>query len=46
MPNHPAEGYSVKIHDQNKVVVQVFIRKNGRLLPPSDPAIDDVLEDL
>jgi len=37
-------GVQVKIHDQNQVVVQLFIRKNGRLLAPSDPAIDDVLE--
>ena len=31
-------------HDQNTVEVQVFIRKNGRLLPPESPEIDDVLE--
>jgi hypothetical protein len=37
-------GIQVRTHDQNQVEVQVFIRKNGRLLPPSDPAIDDVLE--
>ncbi len=37
-------GVQVSTHDQNKVVVQLFIRKNGRLLPPSDPAIDDVLD--
>lgn len=31
-------------HDQKTVVVNVFIRKNGRLLPPESPMIDDVLE--
>jgi len=38
-------GIEVKTHDQNKVVVQAFIRKNGRILSPSDPAVEDVLED-
>jgi hypothetical protein len=37
-------GVQVRSHDQNQVEVQVFIRKNGRLLSPSDPDIDDVLE--
>jgi hypothetical protein len=37
-------GVEVRTHDQNQVEVQVFIRKNGKLLSPSDPAIDDVLE--
>jgi Toastrack DUF4097 len=37
-------GVEVRIHDQKKVVVQIFVRKNGRLLSPSDPAVDDVLE--
>jgi hypothetical protein len=37
-------GVQVRTHDQNQVEVQVFIRKNGRLLSPSDPDIDDVLE--
>ena len=36
-------GVQVRSHDQNQVEVQVFIRKNGRLLSPSDPDIDDVL---
>ncbi len=35
----------VKTHDKNEVEVQVFIRKNGRVLSPSDRSIDDVLED-
>ncbi len=37
-------GIVVRTHDQHEVIVQVFIRKNGRLLSPSDPEIDDVLE--
>ena len=37
-------GICITGHDQNKVVVQVFIRKNGRLLPPESPSIEDVLE--
>ena len=37
-------GIRVMSHDQDKVIVQVFIRKNGKLLPPSSPQIDDVLE--
>jgi hypothetical protein len=38
-------GIEVKSHNQQKVVVQAFIRKNGKLLSPSDPSVDDVLED-
>lgn len=37
-------GVVVKTHDQNKVVVELFVRKNGRYLSPSDPDVDDVLE--
>ncbi len=37
-------GVVVKTHDQNKVVVELFVRKNGRQLSPSDPDVDDVLE--
>jgi hypothetical protein len=37
-------GICIKSHDQNTVVVHVFIRKNGRLLPPESPMIDDVLK--
>ncbi len=36
-------GVQVRTHDQNKVVVELYIRKNGKLLSPSDPAVDDVL---
>ena len=34
----------VKNHDQAKVEIQVFIRKNGKILAPSDRKVDDVLE--
>ncbi len=37
-------GIVVKTHDQKTVVVDVFVRKNGRILSPSDPAVDDVLD--
>jgi hypothetical protein len=38
-------GIEVRTHDQQKVVVQAFIRKNGRILSPSDPVVADVLKD-
>lgn len=38
-------GIEVKTHDQQKVVVQAFVRKNGKLLDPSDPKVADVLKD-
>ncbi|MGV8093710.1 MAG: DUF4097 domain-containing protein [Mangrovibacterium sp.] len=38
-------GIEVRTHDQQKVIVQVFIRKNGRILSPSDPLVADVLKD-
>lgn len=38
-------GIKVQTHDQKKVVVNVFIRKNGNLLGPSDPLVEEVLED-
>ncbi len=37
-------GIKVKIHDQSKVEIQVFIRRNGQILSPSDPLVADVLE--
>ena len=37
-------GVKVSTHEQNKVVIQLFIRKNGRMLAPSDPEINDVLD--
>lgn len=38
-------GIEVKGNDQRKVIVEVFIRKNGKVLAPSDPMVRDVLED-
>ncbi len=38
-------GITVKTHDQSEVEVQVFIRKNGKVLSSSDPDVEDVLED-
>lgn len=38
-------GIIVESHNQNNVVVQAFVRKNGRILSPSDPSLKDVLED-
>jgi len=38
-------GIIVKTHNEDKVEVQVFVRKNGKILSPSDPSVADVLED-
>ncbi len=38
-------GIKVKTHDKNEVEVQAFIRKNGKVLSLTDPAVDDVLDD-
>lgn len=38
-------GVEVKTHDQPKVVIQAFVRKNGKILSPSDPSVDEILED-
>lgn len=37
-------GIKVKTHDQNKVEVQAFVRKSGKILSPSDPSVADVLD--
>ena len=37
-------GVVVKTHNQNEVVIQAFVRKNGKLLSPSSSSLDDVLE--
>lgn len=37
-------GVTVKTHNRNEVIVQAFVRKNGRLLSPSDSQLDDILE--
>ncbi|MFA9390008.1 MAG: DUF4097 domain-containing protein [Prolixibacteraceae bacterium] len=36
-------GITVYTHDQKKVEVQAFVRKNGRILSPSDPMLKEVL---
>lgn len=38
-------GVTVQTHDQPKVIIQAFVRKNGNLLSPSDRSLDDVLDD-
>ena len=38
-------GVEVKTHDQQKVEIQAFIRKNGKILSPSDPMVTEILED-
>lgn len=38
-------GVTVITHNQKTVVIQAFVRKNGRLLSPSDKMLDEVLED-
>lgn len=38
-------GISVKTNNEHKVIVQVFIRKNGKILSPTDPMIKEVLND-
>ncbi|MCG6189806.1 DUF4097 family beta strand repeat-containing protein [Maribellus maritimus] len=38
-------GVTVKTHSQKEVIVQAFVRKNGRILSPSDAQLDDILED-
>jgi len=38
-------GIMVKTHNEGNAEIQVFIRKNGIILSPSDPLVTDVLED-
>lgn len=38
-------GVTVQTHDQPQVVIQAFVRKNGKVLAPSDRSLDKVLED-
>ncbi len=38
-------GVEVRTHDQKTVVIQAYVRKNGRLLSPTDKMLDEVLED-
>jgi hypothetical protein len=37
-------GITVLAHNKASVEVQAFVRKNGKILSPSDPSVDDVLE--
>ena len=37
-------GVIVETHDQPRVIIQAFVRKNGNLLAPSDPMVKEVLE--
>ncbi|RKN81202.1 hypothetical protein D7Z94_09685 [Ulvibacterium marinum] len=37
-------GIIVKTHNESKVEVQAFIRKNGKVLSPTDPLVADILE--
>ncbi|MGQ8337417.1 DUF4097 family beta strand repeat-containing protein [Sunxiuqinia sp. A32] len=38
-------GVTVQAHDQAKVVIQAFVRKNGKLISPTDRSLDEVLDD-
>jgi hypothetical protein len=38
-------GVEVKTHDQQTVVIQAFVRKNGKILSPSDSSVKEILED-
>ena len=38
-------GVEVKNHNEKTVVIQAFVRKNGRLLSPTDKMLDEVLDD-
>jgi len=37
-------GITVLSHNKSEVEVQAFVRKNGKILSPSDQKVDDVLE--
>lgn len=38
-------GVTVLTHNQSEVIIQAFVRKNGRVLSPSDSSLDEVLDD-
>lgn len=38
-------GVEVKTHAQKTVEVHAFVRKNGKILSPNDPLVNDILED-
>lgn len=37
-------GVTVETHNQPKVVIEAFVRKNGNVLAPTDPLVKEVLE--
>jgi len=37
-------GVTVQTHDQPQVIIQAFVRKNGRVLSPSDNSLDEVMD--
>jgi hypothetical protein len=37
-------GVKVQTHDQPKVVIEAFVRKNGHVLAPADPLVKEVLD--
>jgi hypothetical protein len=45
--NASSSGGGVTVESQNikNVVIQAFVRKNGKVLSPSDPSLKEVLED-
>lgn len=38
-------GVTVETHDQPQVIIQAFVRKNGRVLSPSDNSLKEILDD-
>nr|WP_321353995.1 DUF4097 family beta strand repeat-containing protein [uncultured Draconibacterium sp.] len=38
-------GVTVQTHNQSQVIIQAFVRKNGRVLSPSDNSLEEVLDD-
>ena len=37
-------GVTVQSHDQPQVIIQAYVRKNGKILSPTDPMLKEVLE--
>lgn len=38
-------GVTVETHNEPKVIIQAFVRKNGKVLAPSDNSLDEILDD-
>jgi hypothetical protein len=38
-------GVEVKTHDQQTVIIQAFVRKDGKIISSSDPSVTEILED-